>query len=145
MEAFERTGTQMRYFRQPGQVSLHVAQMHRALAKLERKAADAEEAIHLDLDKGVRSGPGLRTDWWTRMLGQLFRMTEECRRALVAAHPDPLALMDRLLAQDPGEAMQALARLQTQSGRFVGPVLAQKVYLCLTSLDGKQVMDKCES
>ncbi|CAD5209409.1 unnamed protein product [Bursaphelenchus xylophilus] len=140
-DLFEKTQTQLRFVKSPGELCLLIAQMHRAIAKYMKKEERGDE-IHLDTDKGIPEGPKLIEDWWNRMLGLVHRMTEDCRRAIVRNHPNPFVLMDKLDTMPAGEGMQYLSEIRTENGRFLGPALAQKLFFILTSEDGKEVLDK---
>jgi hypothetical protein len=54
--------------------------------------------------------------------------------------------MDRLLDPNnsPGNSMFILSEIQMENGRRLGPVLAQKIYKMLTSLDGTEIIDSGE-
>jgi hypothetical protein len=51
--------------------------------------------------------------------------------------------MDQLLdpQNSPGDSMFRLSEIQMESGRRLGPILAQKIYMMLTSLDGEEIID----
>lgn len=81
-----------------------IAQTHRALAKMEKKAETALDPVH-NIEKGIREGEHLVEDWWSRMIEQLHRVPEECRRAIIARYPTPFALMREFETQSAGDAM----------------------------------------
>ncbi|KAI1716660.1 Essential Meiotic Endonuclease [Ditylenchus destructor] len=121
--------------------SFLIVQMHRALAKMEKKAEQDPSAVPvISTEKGIREGPNLVLDWWTRMLETLHRISEEQKRALVDRYPNPFALMDSLLTMKAGDAMYELAQIETGNGRRIGPVIAQKIYHMLTSSDGTEIL-----
>ncbi|CAD5206530.1 unnamed protein product [Bursaphelenchus okinawaensis] len=141
LDLFEKTQTQIRFIKSPADLCLLIAQMHRATAKYVMKSERANE-IHLDSEKGVVDCPNQVEDWWNRMLGHVYRITEDCRRAVIHKYSNPFILMDKLSNMPTGEGMQHLAEIQTENGRFVGPALAQKIYFMLTSKDGREILDK---
>uniref|UniRef100_A0A183CPY2 Crossover junction endonuclease MUS81 n=1 Tax=Globodera pallida TaxID=36090 RepID=A0A183CPY2_GLOPA len=116
-----------------------------ALAKVEKKAekqiaSDSTNGTHFVAEKGIADGPSMVSDWWEKMLEHLHRMSEEQKRAIMEAHPNPYKLMEWLLEPEntAGQAMFALSEIQMESGRRLGPVLAQKIYKMLTSRTGTE-------
>lgn len=81
-------------------------------------------------------------DWWTRMLQRMHRLSEEQKRALIDKHPSPFRLMDELLELPAGEAIYQLANIETEdpNGRHIGPAIAQKIYVMLTSRSGDEIL-----
>lgn len=142
MDAFERYRTQFRFVSTPADFSYLIAQLHRALAKVERKllAAESTPLPIMVADKGISEGPNLVLDWWTRMLSHMFRLSEESKRAIVAVYPNPFILMEKLLGMDPGEAIGHLANIKATNGIRVGPIQAQRLYMMLTSLNGDDIL-----
>ena len=49
-----------------------------------------EEAGTFIAEKGIADGPGMVADWWTKMLDHMHRMSEDQKRAIVNAHPNPI-------------------------------------------------------
>lgn len=93
------------------------------------------------MEKGIKEGPNLVLDWWTRMLEQMHRLSEDQKRALTQNYPDPFALTKFLLGFDSaGDAMFALANIEMSGGKRIGPVIAQKIYTILTSWDGSEIL-----
>jgi len=45
---------------------------------------------HFAIDKGISEGPGMVADWWARMLEHMHRMSEEQKRAILKAYPNPI-------------------------------------------------------
>ncbi|KAI6233022.1 hypothetical protein M3Y99_00963100 [Aphelenchoides fujianensis] len=129
LRLFESNRVQLRFCRDPLDFAYLLAQIHRALAKMERKIERGCGALHVDVEKGIRSGENLVEDWWSRMLNHVYRLPEECRRAILDVYPNPFRLMERLERTTPGEAMQHLAG-------------HQKLYFLLTSEDGTEVIDR---
>uniref|UniRef100_A0A914HNZ3 SprT-like domain-containing protein n=1 Tax=Globodera rostochiensis TaxID=31243 RepID=A0A914HNZ3_GLORO len=147
-EAFEKHRIQFRFVSDAFDFSFLIAQYHRALAKMEKKAekqilveqSDLSNGTHFVAEKGIADGPSMVSDWWEKMLEHLHRMSEEQKRAIMEAHPNPYKLMEWLLEPDntAGQAMFALSEIQMESGRRLGPVLAQKIYKMLTSRTGTE-------
>lgn len=51
------------------ELSYLIAQVHRSIAKTEKKKEQADNGIStLLLDKGVSDGPNITTDWWNRQV-----------------------------------------------------------------------------
>jgi hypothetical protein len=98
--------------------------------------------MHLEIDKGIKTGENLVEDWWSRMLNHMYRLPEECRRAIIDAYPNPFVLLDKLNSMPAGEAMQHLAEIECSNNRRVGPVVAQKLYMLMTSEDGTEIIDR---
>jgi hypothetical protein len=119
-----------------------VAQIHRTLAKLEKKSEISATQMHINVEKGIREGENLVEDWWSRMLLHMYRLPEECRRAIVETFPTPFVLMDNLDQLTPGDGMQYIADIECSNGRRVGPAIAQKLYLLMTSEEGTEVIDR---
>ncbi|KAI1714428.1 Essential Meiotic Endonuclease [Ditylenchus destructor] len=140
-EAYEKFRVQFRFMSNACNCSFLIVQMHRALAKMEKKAEQDPSAVPVILtEKGIREGPNLVLDWWTRMLETLHRISEEQKRALVDRYPNPFTLMDSLLTMNAGDAMYEMAQIETGNGRRIGPVIAQKIYHMLTSSDGTEIL-----
>ncbi|KAL7070285.1 hypothetical protein ACQ4LE_010218 [Meloidogyne hapla] len=149
-EAYERYRAQIRIVPDVLDFSFLVVQMHRALAKAEKKSdkkAMAEltgiASNHFVASKGISEGPGMVKDWWTRMLEHVPRLSEEQRRAIVKEHPNPIKLMSNLLdlTNSPGNSMFRLSEIKGESGRRLGPVMAQRIYKILTSMNGEEIID----
>uniref|UniRef100_A0A914M390 ERCC4 domain-containing protein n=1 Tax=Meloidogyne incognita TaxID=6306 RepID=A0A914M390_MELIC len=149
-EAYERYRAQIRMVPDVLDFSFLVVQMHRALAKAEKKSdklAMAElvgiASNHFAVSKGISEGPGMVTDWWTRMLEHVPRLSEEQRRAIIKEHPNPIKLMSNLmdLTNSPGNSMFRLSEIKGESGRRLGPVMAQRIYKILTSMEGEEIID----
>lgn len=80
-------------------------------------------------------------DWWTRMLEQMHRLSEEQKRALTQNYPNPFDLTKYLLQfNNAGDAIFALANIEMSRGKQIGPVIAQKIYTILTSWDGSEIL-----
>lgn len=133
---------QLRFCRTAEDLSYLIAQMHRALAKFEKKMETANNQLHVNVEKGIREGDNLVEDWWSRMLNHMYRLPEECRRAIIELYPNPFVLMDRLDQMSPGTALQHLADIVCDNGRRVGPAIAQKLYIMMTSEDGHEIIDR---
>ncbi|KAF7623547.1 hypothetical protein Mgra_00010156 [Meloidogyne graminicola] len=150
-DAYERYRAQIRIVPDALDFSFLIVQMHRALAKEEKKnekIAIAElngiASNHFTISKGISEGPGIVTDWWARMLEHVPRLSEEQRRAIVKEHPNPIKLMANLLnitTNSPGGSMFKLSEIKGESGKRLGPVMAQRIYKMLTSIDGEEIID----
>lgn len=142
LSLFQRFNVQLRFCRNIEDFCYLVAQMHRTLAKLEKKLETADTQIHVDVEKGIREGENLVEDWWSRMLDHMYRLPEECRRAIIEAYPNPFNLIDTLDRMTPGDGMQRIAEIECSNDRRVGPAIAQKLYLLLTSEEGTEIIDR---
>lgn len=137
---------QFRFFQTPKDLSLFIAQTHRAIAKLEKRLETEKNNENLPVvnsnEKGISRGVNLVRDWWSRMLERIHHLREEQKRALLDRHPCPFRLMDELLEMPAGEAMYQLADIETEdlNGRRIGPVIAQKIYTMLTSRRGDEIL-----
>ncbi|KAL3077118.1 hypothetical protein niasHS_013107 [Heterodera schachtii] len=150
-EAFEKHRIQFRFVSDALDFSFLVAQFHRALAKLEKKVekqnalgeSDSIDGMPFEIEKGILDGPSIVSDWWGKMLEHLHRLSEEQKRAILEAHPNPCRLMDWLLEPEnsAGQTMFALSEIQMENGRRLGPILAQKIYKMLTSRTGTELID----
>ncbi|KAH7728504.1 Protein F56A6.4 [Aphelenchoides avenae] len=122
-DCYERLRCQFRFVNDARDLSYLITQMHRALAKREKKLERAASSLPvINAEKGIREGPGLVRDWWTRMLSHMHRLSEEQKRALVERYPEPFLLMRRVSEMPAGEAMHELANIVAGNGRRVGPV-----------------------
>lgn len=83
-EAFERYRVQFRFAKNALDFSFLIAQLHRAIAKQEKKMEyNMMQLPIIAIEKGIREGPRLVEDWWTRMLEQMHRLSEDQKRALL--------------------------------------------------------------
>ncbi|KAK0429434.1 hypothetical protein QR680_011379 [Steinernema hermaphroditum] len=145
LEAFEKSRIQFRLIDSVDDFAYLVAQLHRALAKHD-KSKDDEPRNVFSAEKGMKPEDAagkdeFLRDWWGKMLLYMHRLSEEQRRAILKHHPNPFKLMDELVAAPtPTMAMKGLADIVTETGRRLGPVLAQKIYHMLTSEDGRQIL-----
>ncbi|KAI6178254.1 hypothetical protein M3Y98_00480800 [Aphelenchoides besseyi] len=142
LRLFETHRVQLRFCRDSVDLVYLVAQVHRSLAKMEKKLEQSCGALHVEVEKGIRYGDNLVEDWWSRMLNHMYRLPEECRRAILDLYPNPFELMDKLDRMQAGDAMQHLADIQCTNNRRVGPKIAQKLYHLLTNEDGAEVIDR---
>uniref|UniRef100_A0A1I7XZ79 Crossover junction endonuclease MUS81 n=2 Tax=Steinernema glaseri TaxID=37863 RepID=A0A1I7XZ79_9BILA len=145
LEAFEKRRIQFRLIESVDDFAYLIAQLHRALAKHD-KSKDGESKAVFSAEKGMKpedasSSDVFIRDWWGKMLLYMHRLSEEQRRAILRHHPNPFVLMDQLIAApSPTAAMKGLADIVTEAGRRLGPVLAQKIYFMLTSVDGQHIL-----
>jgi hypothetical protein len=47
------------------------------------------DGMHILAEKGILDGPEMVADWWSKMLDHVHRMSEDQKRAIVQAHPNP--------------------------------------------------------
>lgn len=131
----------MKFVDTPRDFSFLIVQLHRSLAKFEKKFAKRSFDGLPQLTKGIDGGTNLINDWWSRMLEGVYRISENQRRAIIRKYPNPFELMKLLLALSPGDAMFEIAHIEMECGRRVGPIFAQRLYKILTSTDGQEVID----
>lgn len=141
MEAFEQNRSQVRYCKTPQDFSFLIVQLHRAIAKSEKRLAE-DNSVVFNVEKGMKDGDTeqLKVDWWTRMLTHVHRLSEEQKRALVDRWPNPFALMDELSSMKANEAMKMLANVVANNNRRIGPAAARWIFTFLTSKDGDEVI-----
>jgi len=141
LEAFEQNRSQIRYCKTPQDFSFLIVQLHRAIAKSEKRLAE-DNSIVFNVEKGMKDGDieHLKVDWWTRMLTHVHRLSEEQKRVLVDRWPNPFTLMDELSSMKSNEAIKMLANVVANNNRRIGPAAAKWIYTFLTSKDGDEVI-----
>ncbi|GMS97940.1 hypothetical protein PENTCL1PPCAC_20115, partial [Pristionchus entomophagus] len=132
----ERHRTQIREVHTANEAALFFCQMHRATARLHMKRS---ERIITDVTKGQRERVGLVADWWGKMLAMVPRLSGIYARALTAAFPNPLAIMDRIEKEGQDAVESNLAAIRTDIGHRIGPKRARKVIELLTTEDGLEL------
>lgn len=142
LSLFDKYKVQLRFCRNIEDFTYLIAQMHRTLAKMEKKLETFGIQLHVNVEKGIKEGDNLVEDWWGRMLDHMHRLPEECRRAIIEVYPNPFVLMEKLDEMTPGDAMQEFAGIECSNGRRVGPAVAQKLYFMMTSEDGTEIIDR---
>uniref|UniRef100_A0A7E4UW96 Crossover junction endonuclease MUS81 n=1 Tax=Panagrellus redivivus TaxID=6233 RepID=A0A7E4UW96_PANRE len=142
LASFESHRSQVRYCKNAVEFSYLVAQLHRAIAKSEKRRANEEDVPIIDTNKGIREGTQseIRLDWWTRMLSHVHRLSEESKRAIVRQWPDPIAFMDQLTEMPSDQAIKMISDLMCTNQRRIGPVAGKALYCMLTSQDGDDVI-----
>ncbi|VIO95864.1 Uncharacterized protein BM_BM9321 [Brugia malayi] len=143
LEIFERFRAQTRFILSAQEYAVLIAQMHRAIA---RNANRLEEQILpiVNIEKGITESDdsAIISDWWMKMLSQIHRMGTDAQRTIVKAFPSPHALSKLLRTMPMKEGMKMLADTKMDYGKRIGPVLARKIYLMLTSINGTEIIDE---
>uniref|UniRef100_A0AAF5Q3A8 ERCC4 domain-containing protein n=1 Tax=Wuchereria bancrofti TaxID=6293 RepID=A0AAF5Q3A8_WUCBA len=143
LEIFERFRAQTRFVLSAQEYAVLIAQMHRSIA---RNASRLEEQILpiVNIEKGITEGDdsAIISDWWMKMLSQMHRMGTNAQRTIVKTFPSPHALSKLLRTMPMKEGMKMLADTKMDYGKRIGPVLARKIYLMLTSVTGTEIIDE---
>ncbi|XGW22392.1 hypothetical protein V3C99_004984 [Haemonchus contortus] len=141
IELFDCYRTQLHYVNSAQEFATYLAQISRALAKMERSLAHRDRLI-VDVEKGIKDAPPdeLVRDWWNKMLAVICRMQDGQRRAIVAAYPNPLLASKRFLEMGYTLAVRELSELQTEAGRRLGPVMAHRLFMILTDVSGTEIV-----
>ncbi|VDN01731.1 unnamed protein product [Thelazia callipaeda] len=149
LEIFERYKAQTRFVSNAEEYAMLVAQMHRSIARSQMHS-DQQDQIDrnqqnqpiVDIKKGVTEGSKsfLVSDWWMKMLSQIHRMGTDAQRTIVTSYPNPhiLSEMHDLFYN----GIQLIAQKEIEHGRKIGPALARKIYLMLTSTSGTEIIDE---
>ncbi|EFO26771.1 hypothetical protein LOAG_01718 [Loa loa] len=143
LEIFERFRAQTRFVVTTKEYAMLIAHMHRSIARNESRLEEQVLPI-VNIEKGITEGDdsAIISDWWMKMLSQMHRMGTDAQRAIVNMFPNPHALSKLLKTMPMKEGMKLLADTKTEHGKRVGPVLARKIYLMLTSVNGTEIIDE---
>lgn len=141
LEAYERDRTQLRFVNSIYEMASFIVRMHRAIAKLENRSRCRSDLI-FQTEKGLKEGPALLTDWWSKMLKHIFRLSGEQHRAIITRFPNPFILSQKLQEMKMCSAVNFLADIRTDEGRRIGSAIARKLFFILTSIDGTEVVDE---
>uniref|UniRef100_A0A915Q096 ERCC4 domain-containing protein n=1 Tax=Setaria digitata TaxID=48799 RepID=A0A915Q096_9BILA len=143
LEIFERYRVQTHFVLTTAEYAMLIAQMHRAIA---RNQSYLEEKIYpiVNIEKGITEGDNssIVSDWWMKMLSQIHRMGTDAQRAIVNRFPNPHTLSQLLKAMPMKEGIKMLSDTKLDYGRRIGPVIARKIYLMLTSVSGTEIIDE---
>ncbi|VDK44005.1 unnamed protein product [Anisakis simplex] len=125
-DIFEEKRAHVHYVNTATDLARLIYHTHRAIARWKPEGDDV-----------YMRGDDLVTDWWSKMLMHVPRMGNEERRALVRVFPNVFDLMKQL-KQSGEDGIKLIAEIKTDAGRRIGPVLARKVFLMLTSETGEE-------
>ncbi|VDM78505.1 unnamed protein product [Strongylus vulgaris] len=130
---FDYYRTQLNYVNNAKEFATYLAQISRALAKLEKPSGKQDRLI-VDVEKGVKDAAPeeLIRDWWNKMLAVIARMHDAHRRAIIAAYPNPIVASKRFAEMGYARAVKELTELRSESGRRLGPVMAHRLFMILT-------------
>nr|pir hypothetical protein F56A6.4 - Caenorhabditis elegans [Caenorhabditis elegans] len=81
------------------------------------------------------------TDWWSKMLTTIDRLSDAQRRAILELIPDPIAAIDKYSKMDYSLAIQEIGELVAENGRRVGPSMAHRILTMLTDETGNSVVE----
>ncbi|CAG9530904.1 unnamed protein product [Cercopithifilaria johnstoni] len=143
LEIFERFRVQTRFTVTTQEYVMLIAQMHRSIARNESCLEEQTLPI-VNIEKGITEGDdsAIISDWWMKMLSQVHRMGTDAQQAIVKTFPNPHALSKLLRSMPMKEGMKLLADTKMDYGKRIGPVLARKIYLMLTSVSGAEIIDE---
>ncbi|KAL3997427.1 hypothetical protein ACH3XW_10870 [Acanthocheilonema viteae] len=143
LEIFERFRVQTRFIATAEDYAMFISQMHRSIARNESRLEEQILPI-VNIEKGITEGDNsaIIFDWWMKMLSQVHRMGTDAQRAIVNTFPNPHALSKLLRTIPMKEGMKLLADTKMDYGKKIGPVLARKIYLMLTSVNGSEIIDE---
>ncbi|KAK6050719.1 hypothetical protein COOONC_11776 [Cooperia oncophora] len=146
IELFDCYRTQLHYVHSAEEFAVYLAQISRALAKMERCQAHHDRLV-VDVEKGVKDAPPdeMVRDWWNKMLAVICRMQDGQRRALMAAYPNPFIAGRRFQEMGYTLAVRELAELQTEGGRRLGPVMAHRLFMIITDTSGMEIGDSAST
>ncbi|VDK56237.1 unnamed protein product, partial [Cylicostephanus goldi] len=138
---FELYRTQLKYVDNAKEFAIYLAQITRALAKLEKPSSKQDRLI-VDVEKGIKDGSPeeLIEDWWDKMLAVIARMHDAHRRAIMAKYPNPIVASKRFSQMGYTSAVKELSELRSESGRRLGPVMAHRLFMILTDLTGRETV-----
>ncbi|KAL6728934.1 hypothetical protein Aduo_000036 [Ancylostoma duodenale] len=138
---FDCYRTQLSYVHTAQEFAIYLAQISRALAKMERRLVSQDRLI-VDVEKGVKDAAAndLIRDWWNKMLSVVARMHDAHRRAIVSAYPNPVYASKRFSEIGYTRAVEEIAEIQSESGRRLGPVMAHRLFMILTDTYGGEIV-----
>uniref|UniRef100_A0A8R1XTN9 ERCC4 domain-containing protein n=1 Tax=Onchocerca volvulus TaxID=6282 RepID=A0A8R1XTN9_ONCVO len=143
LEIFERFHAQTRFVLKAEEYAMLIAQMHRSIAQNKNRLEKQVLPI-VNIEKGITEGDdsSIVSDWWMKMLSQIHRMGSDAQRTIVNTFPSPHALSKLLRTMSMKEGIKFLADTKMDHGRKIGPMLARKIYLMLTSINGTEIIDE---
>lgn len=133
-------------------LALFTAQYLRSISRREKKRLEAEKEgvgiggghkVQYHGEKGIVIGSReeIVSDWWSKMMSTIDRISDAQRRAILKLIPDPIAGIDKYSKMDYSDAIKEIGELVAENGRRVGPVMAHRIYTMLTDETGTAVVD----
>ncbi|CAO4359982.1 unnamed protein product [Caenorhabditis nigoni] len=138
------------------ELALFSAQYLRSLARREKKRMEEKTSE----DSGASGGAGAHklqylgekgivmgsrreivSDWWSKMLSTIDRLSDSQRRALIELIPDPIVAIDKYSKMDYSEAIQEIGDVVAENGRRVGPIMAHRILTMLTDETGNSIVE----
>ncbi|CAP25670.2 Protein CBG05147 [Caenorhabditis briggsae] len=137
------------------ELALFSAQYLRSLARREKKRMEQKTE-----DSGASGGSGAHklqylgekgivmgsrreivSDWWSKMLSTIDRLSDSQRRAIIDLIPDPIEGIDKYSKMDYSEAIQEIGDVVAENGRRVGPIMAHRILTMLTDETGNSIVE----
>ncbi|CDK13463.1 Crossover junction endonuclease MUS81 [Caenorhabditis elegans] len=157
LQIYEQHRAQIVQIETIAELALFTAQYLRSLARQEKKKLDAGSdggggggaggagghKLQYQGDKGIVIGSRseIVTDWWSKMLTTIDRLSDAQRRAILELIPDPIAAIDKYSKMDYSLAIQEIGELVAENGRRVGPSMAHRILTMLTDETGNSVVE----
>ncbi|VDN50878.1 unnamed protein product [Dracunculus medinensis] len=130
---------QIHFFDSLDDISVFIGQMHRSIAKRIKRSEGKQQII--GTEKGTKEEEMIISDWWSKMLKHIHRIGDDHCRTLLKHFPNPFDFMKKLNQQNASDAIKMIENIKTDRGRKIGPMLARKIYLVLTSSDGSEIIN----
>ncbi|KAF1769608.1 hypothetical protein GCK72_001425 [Caenorhabditis remanei] len=152
LEIYETHRVQIVQIETIHELALLTAQYLRSLARREKKKMDDKEPgessggshkLQYLGEKGIVIGSRneIVSDWWSKMLSTIDRLSDAQRRAILGLIPDPISGIDKYSKMDYSLAIQEIGDLVAENGRKVGPVMAHRVLTMLTDETGNSIVE----
>ncbi|EGT46968.1 hypothetical protein CAEBREN_32146 [Caenorhabditis brenneri] len=156
LEIYERHRAQIVQIDNIPELALFTAQYLRSLARREKKRmamVDEENSgggggatshkLQYQGEKGIVIGTRqeIVSDWWSKMLSTIDRLSDGQRRAILQLIPDPIAGIDKYSKMDYSLAHKEISDLVAENGRRVGPAIAHRLLTMLTDETGTAVVE----
>ncbi|KJH46620.1 inositol monophosphatase family protein [Dictyocaulus viviparus] len=108
IELFDNYRVQYHYVESALDFALYLAQISRALAKLQRHCAFGNDRLIFNVDKGMKDGTPeqLIRDWWEKMLAVICGIQGVQKRAIMSAYPNPFIASKKFLEKSARALMQ---------------------------------------
>uniref|UniRef100_A0A1I7UJ29 Crossover junction endonuclease MUS81 n=1 Tax=Caenorhabditis tropicalis TaxID=1561998 RepID=A0A1I7UJ29_9PELO len=152
IEIFEKHRTQIVQIDTIPEMALFTAQYLRSLARREKKKRMTEDEggdgnsgghkLKYQGEKGIVIGARseIVSDWWSKMLSTIDRISDAQRRSILGLIPDPIAAIDKYSKMDYSLALNEISELVAENGRRVGPAIAHRVLTMLTDETGNSII-----
>ncbi|CAI2309137.1 unnamed protein product [Caenorhabditis sp. 36 PRJEB53466] len=152
VELYETHRAQIVQLDNISELALFTAQYLRSLSRRGKKRLEAnkeEESssgghkVQYHGEKGIVLGSRAEivSDWWSKMLATIDRLSDAQRRAILKLIPDPIVAIDKYSKIDYSTAVREIGDLVAENGRRVGPAMAHRILKMLTDETGTEVVD----